>query len=162
MQLRTHDYRHAEIILNSSFRLKKQIERVLGDLQLQIPRGRAAECCPPHRQVQRAFVRRGWKGEVLVSPRTSRRHYFDLLKERVAIEIEFSNRELLYRDYMRFLMAQGDGRIDVGVIVMLDADACYVHPWGGRNGLPRLDDAVDDLTALAAHITVPIWLIALS
>lgn len=162
MQLRTHDYRHAEIILNANFKLKKQIERVLGDLQLQIPRGRDVQCCPPHRQVQRAFVRRGWKGEVLVSPRTSRRHYFDLLKERVAMEIEFSNRELLYRDYMRFLIAQGEGRIDLGVIVMLDAEACYAHPWGGRNGLPRLDDAVDDLSALSHHITVPIWLIALS
>lgn len=162
MHLRTFDYRHAEILLNANHKLKKEVENVLGGLHLQIPRGRDAQVCGPHRQVQRAFVRRGWKGEALVSPHTLRRHYFDLLKQRVAIEIEFSNRELLYRDYMRFLMAQGEGRIDVGVIVMLDAEACYAHPWGGRNGLPRLDDAVDDLTALAHHITVPIWLVALS
>ena len=58
---------------------------------------------------------------MLVSPRTTKRHYFDLYKDRVAIEIELSNRELLYRDYIRFLLAEADDRLDVGIIVLLDA-----------------------------------------
>jgi hypothetical protein len=163
MRVRTYEYRHAESILNANHRLKKEIEQTLSELELELPRcDSRAEARAPHRQVQRAFLRRGWQAEVLVSPRTAKRHYFDLYKDRVAIEIEFSNRERLYRDYLRFLVAEADDRIDVGVILMLDEDARFVHPCGLRNGLPRLEDAVDDLNTLHNVIAVPIWLVALS
>lgn len=162
MRYRTLEHRHAVSILNGNHRLKKEIERVLENLDLDVPRPYGpAVCSSPHQQIQRAFQRHGWEPEVLVTPRTAKRHYFDLFKDRVAIEIELSNRELLYRDYMRFLLAQTDGRLDVGIIVLLDHDARYVHPAGMRNGLPRLEDVADDLTSLRETVTVPIWVLAL-
>lgn len=162
MHYRTFEHRHAVSILNSNQRLKSEIERIVETLDLDIPRPYGpAVCSSPHHQIQRAFQRRGWEPEVLVTPRTAKRHYFDLFKDRVAIEIELSNRELLYRDYMRFVLAEADGRLDVGVIVLFDHDSRYVHPAGLRNGLPRLEDAADDLGSLRDTITVPIWVLAL-
>ena len=166
MHLRTFEYRHAESILNANHRLKKEIEHILTRLELELLPGYGprspGEASRPHRQIQQAFVRKGWKSEVLVSPRTTKRHYFDLYKDRVAVEIELSNRELLYRDYIRFLLAEADDRVDVGVIVLLDQDARFTHPVGMRNGLPRLEDVANDLAALRSIIGVPIWVVALS
>lgn len=163
MRLRTYDYRHAESILNANYRLKKQIERILENLELDRATPYApVESARPHQQIQRAFQRHGWQAEALVSTRTRKRHHFDLYKDRVAIEIEFSNRELLYRDYIRFVLAESEGRIDVGVILVLDEDARFVHPAGGRNGIPRLDDVASDLAGLRAVIGVPIWVVALA
>ena len=163
MRFRTREFRHAESILNTKYRLKKEMMRVLEGLDLALPRnGTRAEAFGPHRQVQRAFLERGWEAEVLVSPRTERHQYFDLYKDRVAIEIEFSSRERLYRDYLRFQLAEADDRIDVGVILMLDDDVRFTHPCGLRIGLPRVEDAVDDLKALHDCVAVPIWLVGLS
>lgn len=163
MRFRTREFRHAESILNTKYRLKKELMRILDGLELELPHnGTRSEAFGPHRQVQRAFLRCGWEAEVLVSPRTEHRQYFDLFKDRVAIEIEFSSRERLYRDYLRFQLAEVDDRIDVGVILMLDDEVRFLHPCGLRNGLPRVEDAVDDLKVLHSCVAVPIWLVGLS
>lgn len=163
MRYRGYEHRHAVSILNSNYRIKREIERILDDINLPIPsRIRMPPSRQAHLEIQKAFFRRGWKREALVSPRTSTRHYFDLLKDRVAIEIEISCRERLYRDYFRFTLAEKEGRIDVGVILVLDEEMREVHPVGLRNGLPRLEDAADDLTSLRDVIGVPIWVVALS
>lgn len=163
MRYRTYEYRHAESILNANHRLKKETERILDKLELSLPRaGSPLETCGPHHQIQQAFRRHDWQTEVLVSPRTAKRHYFDLYKDRVAIEIELSNRHLLYRDYVHFLLAESDGRIDVGIILLFDEEARTVLPRGLRNGLPRLEDVADDLNSLRSVVSVPIWVVALS
>ena len=162
MHLRTYEYRHAESVLNANHRLKKQIESTLRELELRLPRPYApAGALSPHRQVQQAFLRYGWQAEALVSARTGKRHHFDLYKDRVAIEIELTNREMLYRDYIRFLLADAEGRIDVGVIILLDQEARYLHPAALRNGIPRLEDVAGDLRSLYNVIGVPIWVVAL-
>jgi len=163
MHYRGFEHRHAVSILNANYRIKREIERILDDIELSLPR--RLEPPPPrhaHLEIQKAFHRRGWKREALVSPRTATRHYFDLLKDRVAIEIEISCRERLYRDYFRFALAEKEDRIDVGVILVLDEEMREVHPVGLRTGLPRLEDAADDLTSLREAIGVPIWVVALS
>lgn len=167
VHFRSREFRHAESILNTKYRIKKEIVRVLDSLELDVPRngsrnGSRTDSCGPHRQIQRAFQNQGWEAEVLVSPRTEHRQYFDLYKDRVAIEIEFSSRVRLYRDYLRFQLAEVDNRIDVGVILMLDDDVRFLHPCGLREDLPRLEDAVDDLLALHDCVAVPIWLLGLS
>ena len=162
MHFRAFEHRHAVSILNANYRLKREIERVLERFEMAPPRRIGPpELRRPHLEIQKAFHRHGWKREALVSPRTSTRHYFDLLKDRVAIEIEISCRERLYRDYYRFVLAEKEGRIDVGIIVLLDDAVRELHPVGLRPGLPRLEDAADDLTSLRDSIGVPIWVLAL-
>ena len=160
MRYRTFEYRHAEAVLGGNQRLKKEIERILTLLDLDLGPSFNADANRPHQQLQRAFLRHGWRMESLVSERTARRQYFDLFKDRVAIEIELTNRELLYRDYMRFQLAESEGSLDVGVILVPD-QVRSVHPPAARNGRPHLEDIVDDLNSLRHMVTVPIWVLAI-
>ena len=158
MELRTVDYCHAEIILNANLRLKQEILEVL----------QAINCSwtepgdPPHQLLKEAFKARGWRPEVLVSNRTHRKHYFDLYKDRVAIELEFSLREMFYRDYFRFLLAEREGMIDVGVIITRDLhlESHMVEPLGGIRA--DIQQARDDLSWLKSWLRIPIWVIGVS
>ncbi len=156
MRLRTFSHRHAESILGANLRLKREIERTLVNLQLD-PRPPFADRNRPHQLIQLAFQRLDWRTEWLVSRHTSRRHFFDLYKDRVAIEIEFSHRDLLYRDYIRFLLAESEDTLDVGILLIPDG-----HAGESRNGFPELEDIADDLNLLRNTILVPIWVIAIS
>lgn len=84
---------------------------------------------------------------------------FDLFKERVAIEIEFSRYEFLSRDYLRFLSAYNGDKIDVGVLI--------THAESGlarvkqKAVAPSLTRVKADLAWLRGTITVPIWVLAL-
>ena len=97
-----------------------------------------------------------------MSNRTFRRHYFDLYKERVAIELEFSQREMFYRDYFRFLLAEREGMIDVGVIITRDLhmDLHVVEPVVQTRA--DIQQVRDDLSWLRSWLRIPIWVIGVS
>jgi restriction endonuclease BglII len=162
MRLRTFDYRHAELILSRKCHLKSEIECILSSLQLDtcyyIRRGQPVL---PHRQIQRAFEAHGWFAEAASSPLTGGRTRFDLSKDGVAIEIETSSREYLYRDYFRFLLAESQGILRVGIIILLDETLRASQPLAFRTDSPRLADVVYDLRCLSSWISVPIWVVAL-
>jgi hypothetical protein len=162
MRLRTFDYRHAELILTRKCCLKTEIECILYRLQLDscyyIRRGKPV---PPHRQIQRAFQEHGWFAEAAASPLTGARTRFDLSKKGVAIEIETSSREYLYRDYFRFMHAESQGILRVGIIILLDKALHAADPHAFSPDSPRLDDVIYDLRILSNWISVPIWTIAL-
>lgn len=163
MHFRTFDFRHAESVLNGNYKLKKEIECILSGLSLERP-GPFLKGDPgdPHRYIQRAFSRKRWATEVPVRLCATGGQRFDAFKDRVAIEIELSSRERLYRDYWRFLMAELEGRLDVGIIIVMDEAARRMYSGGLRNGAPHLEDVIADLNALRTAITVPIWAIALT
>lgn len=154
MELRTLDYCHAEDILGAKPGLRDEITHIL---QGASAFGRLYDL--PHRLIKEAFTQHGWKSEVLVSSRTHRRHYFDLYKNRVAIELEFSQREMFYRDYFRFLLAEREGMIDVGVIITGDKEVA-AHVVGGLT-CPHADlkHVSDDLSWVLAWVRTPIWVI---
>ncbi len=156
MDLRTVDYCHAEIILNANLRLKQEILEVLQSVTCSW----TEPDDPPHSLIKAAFTARGWKPEVLVSNRTFRKHYFDLYKDRVAIELEFSQREMFYRDYFRFLLAEREGMIDVGVIITRDLRLEHVvEPPPVR---ADIEQARDDLSWMRGWLRIPIWVIGIS
>ena len=162
MRLRTFDYRHAELILARKCRLKAEIEHILCRLQLDACyRIRRGQPVPPHRQIQLAFEESGWFAEAAASPLTGARTRFDLSKEGVAIEIETSAREYLYRDYFRFMHAESQGILRVGVIILLDETLHEADPHAFRAASPRLNDVIYDLRLLSSWISVPIWAVAL-
>jgi hypothetical protein len=162
MRLRTFDYRHAELILSRKCRLKTEIEDILYHLRLDTYYYiRRRQPVPPHRQIQRAFAESGWFAEAAASPLTGARTRFDLSKEGVAIEIETSSREYLYRDYFRFMLAESQGILRVGIIILLDETLRAADPHAFRSISPRLDDVIYDLRCLSNWISVPIWAVAL-
>lgn len=158
MRLRMVDHCNAEAILNANVRLKQEIIEILQTVNVL----GGPDDPAPHRYLQDAFKQRGWKSEVLVSQRTLRRHYFDLYKDRVAIEIELSNREMLYRDYFRFVLAEHEGMIDVGVIITWDPriEAHVVENTPAARA--DLQQARDDLSWIRNWLRIPIWVIGLS
>ena len=162
MRLRTFDYRHAELILARKCRLKTEIQHILCGLQIETRTYlRHAQSLNPHRQIQRAFAQHGWFAEAAASPFTGARTRFDLSKEGVGIEIETSSREFLYRDYFRFMLAESQGLLRVGIIILLDDSPGAPYSFAARACCPRLDDVIYDLRSLSSWISVPIWAIAL-
>lgn len=161
MRLRTFDYRHAELILANECGLKAEIEHILSHLQLDTCHYIRRQPAAPHRQIQSAFKERGWFAEAAASPFTGARTRFDLSKEGVAIEIETSSREFLYRDYFRFMLAESQGILRVGIIILLDETLRSAEPYAFPAGSPRLADVMYDLRCLNHWISVPIWCVAL-
>jgi hypothetical protein len=162
VRLRTFDYRHAELILARKCHLKTEIEHVLSGLRIEsCSYLRRAQALHPHREIQRAFQPFGWFAEAAASPFTGARTRFDLSKQGVAIEIETSSREFLYRDYFRFMLAESQGMLRVGIIILLDDSPGAPHSFAARACCPRLDDVIYDLRSLSSWISTPIWAIGL-
>jgi Restriction endonuclease BglII len=156
VQFDTFSYRHAEEILNSHLAIKRQINEVLNAVkEAPVKQGPGGLTFA----LMAAFEGRGWSREVPVSDKEEHEQRFDLSKERVAVEIEFSRYEFLYRDYLRFLSAYNADKIDVGVLIT-NADSGLTrtkHP----SGAPSLARVQADLAWLRPTITVPIWVVAL-
>ena len=150
-------YRQGEIILGANYRIEKEIKDTL--LSLNITHGerkeRAPESPDPHKVIVDAFKQRGWV-EYSVS-KLLEEEKIDLFKDRVAIEVEFSRREFLYRDYLRFAWAYNEDRIDVGVIITLSQGAKKHYLYDSVR--PDIDYAAKTLDSLKSVVTVPIWII---
>ena len=156
MQFDTFSYRHAEEILNAHLSIKREIENALG--KVQETRVSAKADSLTHRIVE-AFTERDWQKEVLVADNQPHEQRFDLLKDNVAVEIEFSRYEFLSRDYLRFLSAYNADKIDVGVLITHSETG--LTRVKGKAVAPSLTRVRADLAWLRGTITVPIWVIAL-
>ena len=155
MHFSSHSYRHAELILNANYRIRKEIEDILNGLEVEHGERKGRKSREqPHDIIQKAFVEKGWSKETLISEDVAHKQFFDLYKEKVAVEIEFSRNEFLYRDYFRFLLAYNSGLIDVGVIITLDKKAKEQYKYDTVR--PDLDYAVDDFQWLKPVLAVPI------
>jgi len=152
----TYSYRHAEEILNAHLSIKREITVVLDEVQ-EAPVSLGDEGLT--KRLVSAFLARGWQKEVTVLENQPHEQRFDLLKDRVAIEIEFSRYEFLARDYLRFLSAYNADKIDVGVLITHAESG--LHRVKQKAVAPSLTRVKADLIWLRPTITVPIWVIAL-
>jgi hypothetical protein len=152
VQFDAFSHRHAEQILNAHFVVKKEIEELLNKVQ-RSSATRGVDSL--HSRIIKDFVARGWDTEIPVAANQPHEQRFDLFKKPVAIEIEFSRYEFLYRDYMRFLYAYNADAIEVGVLVIQSSAP------KGKSYAPSLERVKADLAWLRGTITVPIWVIAL-
>jgi hypothetical protein len=152
----TVSYRHAVEILNSKHAVKCEIEEIIkATKSVQVQQGPQGLTTG----LMSAFLSKGWVAEKPVSDKDTHEQRFDLFKERVAIEIEFSRYEFVYRDYFRFLSAYNVDMIDVGVLITHAASGLtrVKHPGCA----PSLTRIKDDFSWLRPSLTVPIWVIAL-
>ena len=156
VQFDAHSYRHADEILNSKLAIRKEITASIEAVrEAKVATGAEGLAA----KITKEFLGRGWAKEEPVSDSQTHRQFFDLFKERVAIEIEFSRYEFIYRDYFRFLSAYNADKIDVGVLI-INAD-----PKAGRVKHPAVAPSLarvkDDLAWLRPTLTVPLWIVAL-
>jgi hypothetical protein len=156
VQFETLNYRHAEEILNSRVAIIREtrdiVEKVEGTKV-----GSGKDALTP--RLMNAFTGRNWDKEVLVSENQEHNQFFDLLKDRVAIEIEFSRYEFLYRDYLRFLSAYNADKIDVGVLITHSQEG--LSRVKHKAGAPSFARVKSDLAWLRPVVTCPIWVIGL-
>ena len=156
VQYETFGYRHAEEILNAHIAIRREITDALDEVQ-ETNVSQGPDSLTP--RIVAAFTKRGWEKEKLVAENQPHEQRFDLFKQRVAIEIEFSRYEFLSRDYLRFLSAYNADKIDVGVLIThTEAGLARVKHKAVAPSLARVKA---DLAWLRGTITVPIWVIAL-
>jgi len=70
----------------------------------------------PHSVITNVFSKKGWRREEVASSVSGMR--YDLMKDKVAIEVETSHIIHSYKDYLKFLVGFNEGKIDVGVEVV--------------------------------------------
>lgn len=156
MQFETFNYRHAEEILNSHLAIKREIISALEEVEEASVKAGSEGLTP---RICSAFIGRGWQSEVLVMENQPHEQRFDLMKDRVAIEIEFSRYEFLSRDYIRFLAAYNRDKIDVGVLITTAKSG--LGRIKHKAVAPYVDRVKADLEWLRGTITVPIWVVGL-
>lgn len=112
MNYTTWSFRNADAIVNSKSDRRREICGVLGQLPSKHPVDKL------HNLTRNYLESKGWNKEELVSPALTKRQSFDNYRDRIAVEIEFSRYEFVYRDYFRFLLAYNEDKIDVGVLIV--------------------------------------------
>lgn len=111
------------------------------------------------------FARREWNPEVEIPLGTGKIDYCDFIKNKVALEQEYSRFEMFFRDFFRFMLLYDQREIDAGVIITYDETA--FKRWGSgvkayqsaRASLPRLVDFLDG--RYATVVRVPLWCIGI-
>jgi Restriction endonuclease BglII len=156
VQFESFSYRHADEILNSKLAIRKEVLAAIASVaETKVQAGKEGLGV----KITEAFTSRGWKSEVQVAENQEHKQFFDLFKERVAVEIEFSRYEFVYRDYFRFLSAYNTDKIDAGILIIHDDSA--LGRVKHKAIAPSLSRVRDDFAWLRPTLTVPIWVIAL-
>ena len=109
--------------------------------------------------LKRAFKNEGWGDEAPTVEDWPHTRRFELFKSRVAIEIEFSRYEFIYRDFIRFLAAYNANKIDVGVIITNTREGLERIKY--KSSGPNYERVLEELDWLRPTLTVPLWVIGL-
>lgn len=111
------------------------------------------------KHLRREFICEGWQPDFQFAQGRAHIQYFDFFKNRVAIDIEFSRYELIYRDFIQFLVAYNANRINVGVIIA--NTKAGLERIKHKSAGPNFERVLEELDWLRPTLTVPIWLIGL-
>lgn len=156
MQFETFSYRHADVILNSNYAVKEDIAKILNST-VAVPVRMGKEGLTA--KLSETFREHGWTGEEPLVKGEMHTQYFDFYKSRVAIEIEFSRYEFVYRDFIRFLAAYNADKIDVGVIITNTREGLKRIKY--KSSGPSYERIREELDWLRPTLTVPLWIIGL-
>lgn len=156
VQFDSRSYRHADEILNSNLAVKNEISHILNSC-VAVPVQQGEEGLTA--KISESFRANNWSGEVPVVEGRLHTQYFDFFKGRVAVEIEFSRYEFVYRDFIRFLAAYNADKIDVGVLITNTKEGLNRIKY--KSSGPSFERVCEELDWLRPTLTVPIWLIGL-
>lgn len=146
-----YDFKFAKTILKEHHPVcYADFEEVL--TELRSPLGRNISPTPA-RLLEEALSGKSWQSQATVTPRSGRLR-FDLIKDKVAAEIQLADPSDCYNDYLKFLLAYNLELIDVAIEIVYDDSI------RGSN-IPRLSKVVRDLQLYRRIIPCPIWVIGL-
>jgi Restriction endonuclease BglII len=110
----------AEVIRNKASHIHKEIDYIINSV-LQMTNTKT-----PVNPLKALFKEAGWSMEWKITDNIDNR--VDAYKERIAVELEFSNRDQCHRDFNRFLAAFKKNKIDAAVLITF-ADINAVARW---------------------------------
>jgi hypothetical protein len=143
-----------DIIRNKAGHIHKEIDNIINSV-IQMSNTKT-----PVSLLKALFKEADWTMEWKITDKIGNR--VDAYKERFAVELEFSNRDQCYRDFIRFLAAFKKNKIDAAVLITY-SDINAVDRWKSK-GYPQyltldwLQETVDEYTPI---IDVPIWFIGI-
>jgi hypothetical protein len=108
---------------------------------------------PVEIHLRRELSAEGWNKSENVQPG------FSFIKSRVAIEIEFSCYEYIYRDFVHFLAADKADEIDVGVIITNTREG--MKRMKNKYSTHNYERVCHELEWLRPTLHVPLWIIGL-
>jgi len=164
VQFKDYDHRHGKEIMQLTH--KQEMDEIVSVLH-SLPRfGHGTTKSETVKNVIASeFKKLGWEAEVKIDLGTGKTDKCDLLKNRIAIEQEYSRFEMFFRDFFRFLLLYDKRLIDTGVIVTYDESA-FAH-WGkavpsyrsARASLGRLTDFLEG--EYATVVRFPLWCVGI-
>lgn len=164
MWLKNFSYRFAEQVLNSKLTIKREIEDILTNPNINIPSLSLPEY---NRILKDSFTNKGWENQPRVfdelgDPSAK----MDFLKERVGIEAGFGHPSFIGIDLLKFQVASYSGldRIDLGVYIVSTSNyqkqmkQKYSQNWEGSLSFEKV---IKYLPHFKSAIQVPIYVIGI-
>lgn len=164
LRLETFSYRFADQVLNSKLALKKEIEGVLTNKNIDI-----ASLSRPHFNeiLKEMLTKKGWESEppVFDEPKDPSAK-MDFLKERVGVEVAFGHSSFIGIDLLKFQVASYSGldKIDMGIYIVTTKrfqktmKTEYNQNWEGSL---HYEKVVRYLPHLKSAIQVPVYVIGI-
>lgn len=146
-----YDFKFAKTILMEHYPVCFQD---LGEAisELRTPLGRNIKPTPAQ-LLEEILVTKGWARQQRVTPRSGNLK-FDLMKDKVAVEIQLADPSDCYNDYLKFLLAYNLESVDVAVEIVYDNSV-------RGNNIPRLNKVVRDLDIYRRVLPSPLWVVGL-
>lgn len=164
MRFRTYSYRFAEQVLNSKLELKKEIEDIIGSIEIK---PKAFSHPQLNQIVEKKFTENGWEPQppVFNEPKDPSAR-IDFLKGRIGIEVGFGHASFIGIDLLKFqtLSYSNLDKIDIGVYIVITKEfrkklcSVYKQKWEGSL---TFDKVCRYLPHFRSAIQVPIFVYGL-
>ena len=118
IRLERFSFRFAEQVLNSKLSIKQEVESILTDSSIEIPKLSRPNF---NKVLRELFVAKGWRDQPHVfDDEADASARMDFLKERVGVEVGFGHASFIGIDLLKFQVSSYSAldRIDVGIYVV--------------------------------------------
>ena len=170
MRFTTYSYRFAEQVLNSHLAIRKELEDIIGSIDLiaapsdagdKPGAGSKPNVRPQlNKRFEEKFAQRGWESQYrLFDDPDNPMAKIDFMKSRVGVEVAFTHASFLGIDLLKFqVLSYADlDKIDVGVYIVPTSEL----PRRGFEGSVTFDKVKKYLPHLRSAIQVPVWVVGL-
>lgn len=149
------DYRNSRAALDaSSPGIYREILRILEHPDNNLDLSSKGKQRNLSKQVQLWFVQNGWKSES--PPLTLPDLRYDLIKDRIPLEIEIGHKRLVYADFFKFLADYSKSQIPAAVMVVTGDPLKFGHSWHNN-----LESTSKKIAAVSEVFLVPILVVAI-
>lgn len=164
LRLRNYSFRFAEQVLNSRLNIKQEIETILKDNRIYLPKMSRPNF---NKILDELFVEKGWESQPSIfEEKKDPSAKMDFLKDRIGVEVAFGHSSFIGIDLLKFQVASYSGldKIDIGVYIVTTKSfqkkikTEYKQNWEGSLNFEKV---VRYLPHLKSAIQVPIYVIGL-